>query len=483
MRDPQERPAKGKALASALASAALYALAQAPFALWPIAFVCLAPLGCAFERRAWRGRVAVGFVAGVGAGWATSLVPAGSGLVAFFDLAPVLGFAGAAVVTGASGGAAFAVFAWLAGDPARQKAALVPWRFGAAFGAGELVRSYVVPWMLLAHTLAPAPRAAQLASAIGVAGLGCLVAAASGAIVAARRPGARTAAVFGGLAIAAAIAAADRMAPAIELGAPGSIATVAPGAPSRAGMLRVALIQPATPRAWSRDLAQQRARLDRLAELSRGTLPVDLLLWPENALAAALPANAALVRDVAAALDPRPALLFGAPRYDPGDPTRLRNAALLWDSDGTPLGSHDKIRLLPFTEYVPAPFARLGFRGGHTAPGERLAPLDLDGTRLGVLICYELLFAEIARALVDQGAAILINPSNDDWFGDTAGRDQMLAAAVLRAIETRRPLLRVTSSGVTAAIDARGRVIARLADGAPSALRVDVAPAHLDGGR
>jgi apolipoprotein N-acyltransferase len=71
---------------------------------------------------------------------------------------------------------------------------------------------------------------------------------------------------------------------------------------------------------------------------------------------------------------------------------------------------------------------------------------------------------------------VLINPSNDVWFDDTAGPQQMLAAAVLRAIATRRPLLRATPTGITAAIDARGRVVAQLARGVSGALVVDVWP-------
>lgn len=134
------------------------------------------------------------------------------------------------------------------------------------------------------------------------------------------------------------------------------------------------------------------------------------------------------------------------------------------------------MQLLPFTEFVPTALAALGIRGGHTAAAAGIAPLALDGDRLGVLICYELLFPALARELVDAGAGVLVNPSNDDWFGATAGGEQMLAAAVLRAIETRRPLLRATASGITAAIDARGRVVGRLPTGSASVLVVDVVP-------
>jgi len=132
---------------------------------------------------------------------------------------------------------------------------------------------------------------------------------------------------------------------------------------------------------------------------------------------------------------------------------------------------------LPFTEFVPRFFAALGVRGGHTAAGESIAPLPWRDTRLGILICYEVLFPDLSRELVRRGAGVLVNPSNDAWFEGTAGPEQMAAAAVLRAVATRRPLLRATPTGITVAIDARGRVVAQLARGPAGALVVDVWPA------
>jgi apolipoprotein N-acyltransferase len=149
---------------------------------------------------------------------------------------------------------------------------------------------------------------------------------------------------------------------------------------------------------------------------------------------------------------------------------------LLWDASGSERGRYDKTHLLPFTEVVPPLLAALGVRGGHSAAGESIAPLEWNDTKLGILICYELLFPELSRELLRQGAGVLINPSNDVWFDDTAGPQQMLAAAVLRAVATRRPLLRATPTGITAAIDARGRVVAQLARGDARALVVDVWP-------
>jgi len=477
---PQESPPLRWPLAHALATSVLYTLAMPPFELWPLAFACLAPLAIALAGRALRARVALSAVAGLAAGWATSLAPAGVAWASFFERPLPIGIAAAALATGFFGAVGFAAFGALAGDPTRGSAARAIVRFGAAFAIGEWVRSQVatgMPWLLLAHALAPAPRVAQLADPLGVIGLGALVSAGSAAIaIGARRRDERRTAVAALALLALAIAAADVAAPPFEPGQEGAVAIPTASEPQPPGALRVAIVQPATPLASMHDPAQLGARLDRLAALSQQALPADLVVWPENAFGAALPANEATVRARTTRLEPPAALLFGAPRYDRAAPTQLRNAALLWDAAGRSVGAHDKVRLLPFTEYVPAPFERLGMRGGHATAGDAPTPLPLADTKIGVLICYELLFPRLAESLVAGGAGLLVNPSNDAWFGGTAGSRQMLAAGVLRAIETRRPLLRVTPNGISAAIDARGRVVARLERGASAAIAVDVWP-------
>lgn len=463
----------------ALATGVLYALAQPAFSLWPLAFVCLVPLALAIAERPLPERVALGAIAGGAAGWATSLEPAAVGLAHFFDRSLAFGLACAALATASVGGAAFALAAALAGRGSRRFAWLAPWRFGIAFAAGEWARSHLatgLPWLLLAHALAPAPAAAQLASSIGVAGLGLLLAVANGVVAVLVSGPARRIAIGSALLLLGAFWWGEAVAPPFERGAAGSIVLAQEHAAVPANALRVALVQPATPLVWAGDAARVRERLDRLVTLSQRSPTADLVIWPESAIEAPLPANEALVRAAVARLDPQPALLFGAPRYDRAAPGRIYNSAVLWAADGRAQGAHDKVRLLPFTEFVPAGLAALGVRGGHTAAGARIAPLALGSDRIGVLICYELLFSDLAQQLVAAGAGILVNPSNDDWFGATAGGEQMLAAGVLRAIETRRPLLRVTPSGVTAAIDARGRVVARLATGRADVLVVDVVP-------
>jgi apolipoprotein N-acyltransferase len=140
------------------------------------------------------------------------------------------------------------------------------------------------------------------------------------------------------------------------------------------------------------------------------------------------------------------------------------NAASVWAADGHLEGVYDKIHLVPFGEYVP--FRDVFFFATHLTQqvGDfrhgtaRLVLSMNDGHRLGVFICYESIFADEVRRFAKNGAEVLVNISDDEWFGDTSAPWQHLNMARMRAIENRRWLLRDTNSGVTAAIDPYGRV-------------------------
>jgi apolipoprotein N-acyltransferase len=138
-------------------------------------------------------------------------------------------------------------------------------------------------------------------------------------------------------------------------------------------------------------------------------------------------------------------------------------SAMIYRADGTELGRYDKIHLVPFGEYVP--FAKLLFfarkltgRVSAFTPGVERKVFLLDGHRYGVFICYEAVFADEVRQFVRLGANVLVNLSDDGWYGDTSAPWQHLNMARMRAIENRRWILRDTNSGVTAAIDPYGRV-------------------------
>ena len=126
---------------------------------------------------------------------------------------------------------------------------------------------------------------------------------------------------------------------------------------------------------------------------------------------------------------------------------------------------YDKIRLVPFGEYVPDAFGwvnRITHEIGDFVPGTRIVTFPLDGYRIGAFICYESAFSDLVRLFTLAGATVLVNLSNDGYFGHSAAREQHLELVRMRAAENRRWILRATNDGITAMIDPAGREIARL---------------------
>ena len=142
------------------------------------------------------------------------------------------------------------------------------------------------------------------------------------------------------------------------------------------------------------------------------------------------------------------------------------NSAVLVDRDGRVAGIYDKQFLLAFGEYIP-----FGDRfpvlydwipeAGRFTPGGDPEPLTWEGHRLGVLVCYEDILPEYTRRAASRGVDVLLNLTNDAWFGKTAEPAQHFALATLRAVEHRRWLVRATSSGISGAVDPVGREVVR----------------------
>ena len=147
---------------------------------------------------------------------------------------------------------------------------------------------------------------------------------------------------------------------------------------------------------------------------------------------------------------------------------RTYNSALVVSADGARVGRYDKIHLVPFGEYIP--FKNLlffahkltGQVSNFTRGDERkvfiLPSSNGDRHRYGVFICYESVFADEVRHFAQLGAEVLVNISDDGWYGDTSAPWQHLNMARMRAIENRRWILRDTNNGITAVIDPYGRV-------------------------
>jgi apolipoprotein N-acyltransferase len=193
----------------------------------------------------------------------------------------------------------------------------------------------------------------------------------------------------------------------------------------------------------------------------------DLIVWPETP--APLFSNDPTFRDTISNIARQNqawvlAGSIGIARASPSpQPTEIYNSGALVSPDGSWVSRYDKAHLVPFGEYVPFK-SIFSFAGGLTkevgdfSRGRSRAPLEAGGTRLGVFICYESIFPDEIRQLAANGAQVLVNISNDGWYGDSGAYAQHLKQARMRAVENSRWLLRDTNTGVTAAIDPLGRI-------------------------
>ena len=146
---------------------------------------------------------------------------------------------------------------------------------------------------------------------------------------------------------------------------------------------------------------------------------------------------------------------------------KIRASCLIFDDRGQQVARYDKMHLVPFGEYVP--FADLlDFAGplvkevGGFSPGSKFTLGQVSGAQFASLICFEGIFPELARGFVLSGAQILINITNDTWYGTTAAPLQHLQIGAFRAIEQRRSLLRCANSGYSAHIDSTGAILQQM---------------------
>ena len=235
------------------------------------------------------------------------------------------------------------------------------------------------------------------------------------------------------------------------------------------------------------------AHIDKTFRLTRmavaQTPAADLVIWPETALPALIDEGPGFGERLRALYPPemkkRPYLLTGAIRRELGATrTAFYNSALLWSGEGYLLARSDKHHLVPFGEYLPLQdwLEALGFeqltrlRGGYSA-GPAHARLRAAGLPdMAMLICYEAIFPPLAGGAPRPD--VLINITNDGWFGHSIGPHQHVAQARLRAIEQGLPLIRSANTGISAGFDARGRLLQSLALGETGSLSLQL-PAAL----
>jgi len=191
-----------------------------------------------------------------------------------------------------------------------------------------------------------------------------------------------------------------------------------------------------------------------------------LIIWPESP-APFFIADPRLQRWlVAMAQDKNSYLVVGSlgETQEVNGNQQLLNSALVMDPHGNMVGRYDKIHLVPFGEYVP--FQNLLFFAkkltrevGDFARGSQRKVFDLGGVHAGIFICYESVFPDEVREFTANGAQVLINISDDLWYGETGAPAQHLQMARMRAVENYRWILLATNNGTTASIDPLGRVV------------------------
>jgi len=251
--------------------------------------------------------------------------------------------------------------------------------------------------------------------------------------------------------------------------------------PPREGNERAILVQPNVPLNESADAWapwRNPAPLAHLSQLSLDTLHANpapagadsgppLIIWSENS--APFYFNRDPVFRNAIETLARQAgsnVIAGATNFaGPGEKQPL-NSAIGLDASGSVVLQYAKIHLVPFGEYVPAWLdhlvGKITSEAGNFVPGTSYASAPAGRGRIGVFICYEEVFPQLVRRLTPRGPGVLVNISDDAWYGDSPAAFQTMEMARLRAIENRRYLLRSTNDGITDIIDPYGRVRATL---------------------
>ena len=214
------------------------------------------------------------------------------------------------------------------------------------------------------------------------------------------------------------------------------------------------------------EMEQLRLRHFEMSEAALRNLQDDrvprLIIWPESPMNFTYGTDSQFrERLTQFAKEHHASILLNSQEVAPND--GLYNSAVLINEQGSLVAQYDKIRLLPFGEYVPLPQWLPGaglIRGivGDFTPGANYRLMTVGNVRAGVFICIESAYPSIARQFTSEGADVLINISNDGYLGPTAVMRQHLANAVFRAVENERPLLRVTNTGITAFITPQGQV-------------------------
>ncbi len=343
----------------------------------------------------------------------------------------------------------------------------------------EYVRGYLFtgfPWSLLGYTQHNAVPLIQISDLTGVYGVSLLVILVNTALsdlVLLKRRRAERPLHPPAKAILSAAAVVLVMAAALLYGFRRLDAT--PAAKDEGRRVRVSIVQGNIDQSVKWDPGRQRSILQTYKRLTRASLrdDPDMIVWPETALPFYYGTDRTLteevngfVREIGVPLLTGTVLIKGenhgagtGPRYT------LSNSAVLIGGDGKLSYVYDKIHLVPFGEYVPLKkllffVDRLVEGIGDYQAGRDYVKADTSWGRFSTVICYEIIFPGLVRRFFTGDGDLIVNITNDAWFGRTSGPYQHFGISVFRAVENRKPLVRAANTGISGFIDASGRVLA-----------------------
>lgn len=440
---------------AALAAGALAVLALPPFSYLAVVPVAWSALFLVVQGHGVGASFALGWMFGiahfaVGLWWITEsfmveaeafgplAIPAVTGLAALLSFFPAL---------------ACAVFARL-----RVQGPVAAVAFAACWTGAEWLRGHVLtgfPWNLAGYALADHTALRQPAALVGSYGLSFLT-------------------VLAGVLPAVALCGRgrDRIVPLVALASLlcgvwtfGGL-RLAGSEPARTGV-QVRIVQGNVAQRDKWDPVQRAEIVARYLDLSARPGAPDLILWPETAYPGFLDEDADAQRRFGETLPPDALLLMGVlDREAAGARTVYYNTVQAYSGGRGPVTGYAMHHLVPFGEYVPfrrwLPFERIVESLGEIVPGPGPRTLALPGVPLvGVAICYEIIFpGDVADDVIRPDW--IFNATNDAWFGTSLGPEQHLASARMRAVEEGLPVIRAANTGISAVIDAKGRMLAKL---------------------
>lgn len=460
-RDSASSSNRTRAYAWAVLGGVIYFLGWAGFGYWPLALVSLVPVWAALElsrERPWQDALGVGWVYGIvmiagGYHWLVPFFEVFSGYGSFASVGFWLAFS---AFIGAQYGV-YGVIYWLL----RRRG----WSVGLAAIPPFLAAEWLYPKLFpvyLANSFNQQPVWVQTADLGGPLLVTAVAAMVNLAVFEAWRwwrgvRGApRTVWALTIVSVGFTLGYGMIRIPQVEV-------TMAAAPPFRLGVVQVNM---GIFEKRSDALEGHRRHLEQSRELEKeGEL--DLIVWPESAYTRSLPRKLPVSGDeIRKGL--RTPILFGgvSQKYVDGR-RKIFNTAFMMEADGMVRSTYDKTYLLMFGEYLPfgetfPALYDLSPNSGHFTRGSHVRPLHLGEWRISTPVCYEDVLPGFTRAMVrEANPHLLINLTNDSWFGDTQEPWIHLVLAQFRAIEHRRYLVRATNSGISAVIDPVGRIVAQ----------------------